>query len=292
MQTPTVDPRRLIPLGLGVTALLVVAGIASHGRPLSGASRGTGPTALFFDYIWTTVVLFFLAMAAVVVYALVSAHPSRPKPRARGFYLFGATLMMFAAAGVAVLLLRTGFIDRLKHADQQQAGQPAGPPHARRQPGGTNVRNPRVRWDETGVVLVLLVGVVVVLFGSRAARRAGRPLRRSAQQAVTLALDESLDDLRHEPDLRRAIIAAYARMERALAAAGIPRDAADAPFEYLERALRSLDTSAAAVRRLTDLFERAKFSQHEPEPAMRDEAIDALLEVRDELRRPAEAAVA
>ena len=203
-----------------------------------------------------------------------------------------AMLMMFAAAGVAILLLRTGFVDRLKHAVQQEAGQPTGPPRKPGQPAGKNVRNPRVRWDETGVVLVLLAGVVVVLLASRAARRAGRPLRRTAQHAVTLALDESLDDLRREPDLRRAIIAAYARMERALAAAGIPRDAADAPFEYLERALRSLDTSAAAVRRLTDLFERAKFSQHEPEPATRDEAIDALLAVRDELRRPAKAAVA
>ena len=46
------------------------------------------------------------------------------------------------------------------------------------------------------------------------------------------------------------------------------------------------------MHRLTDLFEWAKFSQHEPEPAMRDEAIDALVAVRDELRRPAEAAVA
>ena len=70
----------------------------------------------------------------------------------------------------------------------------------------------------------------------------------------------------------------------ALAAAGIPRHHAEAPVEYMERALLSLDTSAPAVRRLTDLFEWARFSQHEPESAMRDEAIDALEAVRDELR--------
>jgi hypothetical protein len=46
------------------------------------------------------------------------------------------------------------------------------------------------------------------------------------------------------------------------------------------------------VIRLTDLFEWAKFSHHEPEPHMRDEAIDALVALRDELRRPDEAAVA
>jgi Domain of unknown function (DUF4129) len=109
---------------------------------------------------------------------------------------------------------------------------------------------------------------------------------------VSVALDESLDDLRNEPDLRRAIIAAYARMETALGFAGIRRHPAEAPLEFMERALTSLDTSTAAVRRLTVLFEWAKFSQHEPEPEMRDEAIDALVAVRDELRGPVEAVAA
>ena len=90
-----------------------------------------------------------------------------------------------------------------------------------------------------------------------------------------------------DPDLRRAIIAAYSRMERALAGSGMPRHPAEAPFEYIERALSDLDTSAGSAKRLTGLFEWAKFSQHEPGPQMRDEAIDALVDVRDELRRAA-----
>jgi hypothetical protein len=120
-----------------------------------------------------------------------------------------------------------------------------------------------------------------------AARRAqpdpAKPLE-LAPEALAAALDESLDDLRADPDLRRAIVAAYARMETALAAAGLPRRPAEAPLEYLERALLALDTSAEAVRRLTDLFEWARFSQHEPEPSMRDDAVEALVAVRDELR--------
>jgi hypothetical protein len=75
-------------------------------------------------------------------------------------------------------------------------------------------------------------------------------------------------------------------MEHALGRAGLPRHPAEAPFEYVERALVTLDTSSASVRRLTALFESAKFSQHEPEPEMRDEAIEALMAVRDELARP------
>ena len=45
-----------------------------------------------------------------------------------------------------------------------------------------------------------------------------------------------------------------------------------------------LAMNADAVRTLTDLFEWARFSHHEPEPSMRDDAVDALVAVRDELR--------
>ncbi len=152
-------------------------------------------------------------------------------------------------------------------------------------------RGARLRWDEVAVVLALLAGAAAFAVAARSRRRAPPGLRRRArQEALSLALDESLDDLLADPDLRRAIVAAYARMERALAAAGIPRRAAEAPFEYLERALLELETSADAVRRLTALFEWAKFSQHEPDPEMRDEAVHALAAVRDELRAPAEPA--
>ena len=51
-------------------------------------------------------------------------------------------------------------------------------------------------------------------------------------------LEETIDDLRAEADPRRAVIAAYARMERALAAAGLPRSPAEAPDEYLRAHLR------------------------------------------------------
>ena len=57
------------------------------------------------------------------------------------------------------------------------------------------------------------------------------------------AVDESLDDLRAEPDPRRAVIAAYARLERVLAAHGLPRKPAEAPLEYLGRMLAELSVS-------------------------------------------------
>jgi hypothetical protein len=133
--------------------------------------------------------------------------------------------------------------------------------------------------------LVAVAGAILAVNSrKKAARLRGIP---TAPEAVAAALDESLDDLRTDPDLRRAIVAAYARMEKVLGVVGLPRRPAEAPLEYLERALLALDTSGPSVRRLTDLFEWAKFSQHEPEPSMRDEAVDALEAVRDELRAPA-----
>ena len=134
------------------------------------------------------------------------------------------------------------------------------------------------------VLSLFFVAAVATIVALRRSRRDEEAALDTAPETLAAALDESLDDLRADPDLRRAIIAAYARMERALAAAGIPRRPAEAPLEYVERALLTLDTSAAAVRKLTDLFEWARFSHHEPEPSMRDEAIDALVAVRDELR--------
>jgi hypothetical protein len=143
-------------------------------------------------------------------------------------------------------------------------------------------RHVQFRWDELAIILGVLIALGAAAYMTRS--RLLPASRRGAPEELAAALDESIDDLRTEPDLRRAIVAAYARMERALAAAGIPRHRAEAPLEYMERALLTLDTSAAAVRTLTDLFALARFSQHEPDPSMRDEAIDALVAVRDELR--------
>src|SRR4029079_17512208 len=81
-----------------------------------------------------------------------------------------------------------------------------------------------------------------------------------------------------------AIIAAYARMEKLFAARGLARNPHETSMEYLGRAVGELRASGAALGRLTGLFQWAKFSTHEVDRPMRDEAIEALTEVRDELR--------
>ena len=98
-------------------------------------------------------------------------------------------------------------------------------------------------------------------------------------------MSDSIDDLRGESDPRRAVIAAYARMERVLRRHGRGRRAAEAPYEYLERVLAELRIRPAAIADLTELFERAKFSVHRIDGPMKARAIDALASVREDLQQ-------
>jgi hypothetical protein len=141
--------------------------------------------------------------------------------------------------------------------------------------------------------LPILIAVGVAALAAAAAflllRARLRNARRTAPppvaDEVVQAIDESLDDLEHEPDPRRAVIRAYGRMERALGAHGVARRAPETPLEYLARALQALAASREAAQRLTRLFERAKFSRHPIDVRMKDEAIGALAALRTELEQ-------
>jgi hypothetical protein len=101
----------------------------------------------------------------------------------------------------------------------------------------------------------------------------------------TLALIQA--DLRTEPDARVAIIRAYGRFERALAAARAPRAAWQTPAEFMRTTLARLPVPAVPVRRLTALFEVARFSIHPLGPEARDAACDSLDEIGTALEEDA-----
>jgi hypothetical protein len=131
----------------------------------------------------------------------------------------------------------------------------------------------------------LVIGVAVAFVLNRRARRALGPEPATVTElALADVLDETLDDLRGEQDPRLAVIASYARLERVLGAVGLPRREAEAPEEYLDRILAAVVVSPRGARRLTDLYTWARFSGHDVRPGMKEEAIDTLEQVRDELR--------
>jgi hypothetical protein len=102
--------------------------------------------------------------------------------------------------------------------------------------------------------------------------------------ALEKILDEAVDGVLKEEDPRRAVIAAWARMEVLLAARGLPRRPAEAPFEFAARAFAELGLPAAGLEGFAWLFEWARFSLNEVTASMREEAVTRLLALRDGVR--------
>jgi hypothetical protein len=130
-----------------------------------------------------------------------------------------------------------------------------------------------------GTLLAILIGAVVLAVVMRRLRVVGAA--DAGEDVVLQAVDESLDDLRRERDVRRAIIACYARMERAFERSGSPRRPHEAPFEFLARVLEGVAREPGLV--LTELFERAKYSVEPMEETDKERAISALEQLRTEL---------
>jgi hypothetical protein len=143
----------------------------------------------------------------------------------------------------------------------------------------------------TGLIatLLLLAGfgsLAVVLWAFFGDRLYPQPLALMFRPGpLTAAVEESLDDLRREPDARTAILRIYGNFERALAAASLPRRPWQTPIEFMRAALGKLPLPAQAVARLTTLFALARFSRHAITAAQRDIAWQSLIEIRDTLDR-------
>ncbi len=137
-----------------------------------------------------------------------------------------------------------------------------------------------------GWVVMAIAGPVLVALGVMAWRRRDTRSLRPAPEpndVVALAALESLDVVLAEPDPRAAVMKAYLHMEAVLARAGVARHPWEAPFEYLDRVFESLGAPTAVAATLTELYERAKFSQHPVGPEMREAAIAALRSLSAEL---------
>ena len=138
----------------------------------------------------------------------------------------------------------------------------------------------------TGLVgaLALLAGLGslgFVLWLCLAARMQPRPGAAEDQPArLAAAVEDSLDDLRREPDARAAILRIYRHFERALAGAAVPRRPWQTPTEFMRAVLGRLPLPASPVHRLTGLFELARFSRHPVGEAERDSAWRCLSEIR------------
>lgn len=151
---------------------------------------------------------------------------------------------------------------------------------------GARAYSPTFEWPVLWAAIVLLLAGVAAWVWWRRKHpplpRLDRPLR--LEDDVAFSLSDAIEDLESEPDARRAVIAAYARMEGVFDRHGLRRQVSETATEYLRRILLGLTTRVAAVERLTGLFEQAKFSDHPIDGRMKQDAIDALRVIRDDLQ--------
>jgi hypothetical protein len=152
------------------------------------------------------------------------------------------------------------------------------------------ITNLGLSWWEVLIAVVLAVVAFVAILGAFRAYRAPvstpneEPEVLRQTSALASAVGAGLRDARLEPDPRRAVITAYATMERMLAAQGWPRREVEAPLEYMTRLFAERNVRADALGTLTELFELARFSHHVISPAAKERAIGALTVIDQELR--------
>lgn len=280
--------RRRALLGMAALLLLLVAvAIASTGSVPAGSGGTRRPADELLDvlislYLLLMVVgvglwVYLLAIRKDVVAEQIMARRGRPR--------WPAVLTLAVSFALLAVFVRWLSVDEaMRRRIQSIAGRTGNrtPPGGKQQ--AADAYQPQFATGPVLVVVALVVVVAVAWYlAYRAHRRRLPPLPDSLLPTLADVLDETIDDLRAEQDPRRAVIAAYARMERALAAYGLPRSPAEAPDEYLHRILSDLEVSRRATSRLTALFAWAKFSGHDVAPEMKDEAIEALVAVRTEL---------
>lgn len=133
--------------------------------------------------------------------------------------------------------------------------------------------------------LVSLGLVLWILLDDRLARWWARPAAAGRPEPLLEAVEASLDDLRREPDARRAIILCYRRFEQWLARSGFPRAPWETPTEFMRIALSRLPLPLGAVCTVTRLFELSRFSHHPVGPSERDDAVGSLTEIKAALER-------
>ena len=259
---------RVVALAAALGALLaVVAAAAAVSAPArDGPGQGLPPAVVAYAYG----ALFLVALVGVPALVLLGIRelPEARRRGRRGAWLTPLGLAGLVVVAVALSARSEGFAELLaririveRSPEQVEAARLPEPAWL---PWSSRPRSPSA-----------------VSSSSAGARRRRGP---SLADRLDAALALPLADLRAEPDVRRAIVAAFARLELALEAAGAPRAPGEAPLEYVGRVLAELDVPPGPAAELASLFEQAKFSLHPLGEPDRDAAIDALEAVREALR--------
>ncbi len=281
--------RYLLITASAVLVLVGVVAVASSGSTPGGTDRTRPPADTIVDTFWSLMLVLFVVAAGVFVYGLTQRKAIAREMALRRYPRTGVG-RSWASCSSPRSSRTSGFEAGSRRPCSSPANRYFQPSRTRCRQSGQGVvdRTPEFAWIPVLVIVGLAaIAIAAFVLAERRRRHPLAPDDAAAAEEVAGLLDDSLDDLRMEQDPRRAVIAAYARLERALSTAGLPRMRAETAEEYVARILGRLEVERRPVERLTELFEAAKFSDHEVDETMKDEAIDALAEIRDELRAAA-----
>jgi hypothetical protein len=279
--------RSVLAIGGLMASLALVAVAAAGHAPSSGASQPSAPPSrLLQDYIATLALLIVPIGLLITVWLMLLRRIYQDVPlKSKEIPLHGVPRPFIQLAIIIALIAVV-----LRFVDPNREG-PAflpslGTAERAKATDSRDQYEPQFRWLPMIVVgsLVLGIGGAMVLMAAR--RRHELLVATPIRETIDEVLAETLDDLRREKDPRKAVIGAYAKMERTLAARGVSRRESEAPVEYLTRILDVVSASGHSVRRLTGLFARARYSPHEIDAKMKEDAIDALTGLRAELAAP------
>jgi hypothetical protein len=274
--------------GAGLIVLLGLAAVGAAGEIPAGTGATRRPAPGLADY-GLSVFVVLMAIGAVfapILYGLFSRDAARLEGvrgrRRSSRDAIASTLGGLVLVAAAIVIYRRGADGEGLRGFFGALGDGAAS-------GQTDAASYEPRFALVPVLVTFgLAGVAAaaVWLDVRARRRArgGHPPAPPSELVMAEILDEALDDLLQEQDARRAVIAAYARMEASLAVVGMPRRDTEAPAEYLERVVSDLGLSRRSAGRLTGLFAWARYSEHAVGREMQHEAIDTLSAVREELR--------
>lgn len=273
---------RLATAAAVLVVLLVTVAVSSHAG--FGHAHTTAPSRPFIDWGLSAFLVLFVLAIPVAGYAYLLQAREVELGTRRRFEIRVGVSVLFVLALFALLLVRlylwhgTGGFFHVYSPGGHGSGRSV---HST---PGRQAYTPHFEWP-----VLIAFGVVLAGLGVFALRRRGATADEPADAAtapddeLAVSIGEAIDDLEREPDARRAVIAAYARMEGVLARRGLGRRASETPLEYLRRTLLALTRSLDAVTRLTALFEVAKFSDRPVDTTMKDDAIAALREIREGL---------
>ena len=268
-----------------MVALLAAAALALPDRP---AISGQGDPRIVIPALPIAFYVLLAALLAMGIVASISVGFERKERRRRGQGLRFLAIMFVAIALWAVFPPIQEGVSRLIDAIDFSGGSGETSSSDREaNEGDRPLENDRS--GLLGAVLTILLAIIVLGFGALLFWMFRT--QRIPEDADAIPLREAMDagrtDLEDIVDPREAVIACYAQMRRAALSAGTELDDSDTPVETLARVLQRHRASTSSSTRLTELFQKARFSPHQIDESMRREALEALDEVRAEMMESA-----